>query len=277
MNKKLINEDIKNMKYLFGYKAGRVISEQEKNDNTGYWTQTTTMDEPMSQNDNEEEKQTSDFSSIEEQIKLLYQEWLSQKSNNVNNDIEYIGGNLESNDDMLKILQRLKSKGWPMCGLRGHLKLKNAISLSKKIDFIKRVYGDVIIWETPIESLGSIEYIEGNLLIYNSNVKTLGDLVKVHGGLIINDKNLRDLGMLKSVGKSFKLRNCNHLKSLDYLEYIGGFLDIEQSNISSFGKLNSVGSYVDISYTPLAKKYTEHRIRQILNIKPNRRVTTKSR
>jgi len=29
MNKKLINEDIANMKYLFGYKAGRVISEQD--------------------------------------------------------------------------------------------------------------------------------------------------------------------------------------------------------------------------------------------------------
>ena len=28
MNKKLINEDIANMKYLLGYKAGRVISEQ---------------------------------------------------------------------------------------------------------------------------------------------------------------------------------------------------------------------------------------------------------
>lgn len=29
MDKKLINEDIKNMKYLFGYKPGRVISEQD--------------------------------------------------------------------------------------------------------------------------------------------------------------------------------------------------------------------------------------------------------
>ena len=29
MNKKLINEDIQNMKYLFGYKPGRVISEQD--------------------------------------------------------------------------------------------------------------------------------------------------------------------------------------------------------------------------------------------------------
>jgi hypothetical protein len=30
MDKKLINEDIQNMKYLFGYKPGKVISEQEQ-------------------------------------------------------------------------------------------------------------------------------------------------------------------------------------------------------------------------------------------------------
>ena len=41
MDKKLINEEIQNMKYLFGYKPGRVISEQD-----GMWTQTTTMDRP---------------------------------------------------------------------------------------------------------------------------------------------------------------------------------------------------------------------------------------
>ena len=32
MNKKILNEDIQNMKYLFGYKPGRVISEQDIND-----------------------------------------------------------------------------------------------------------------------------------------------------------------------------------------------------------------------------------------------------
>jgi hypothetical protein len=48
MDKKLINEDIANIKYLFGYKRGRVISEQEQPNNTGYWTQTTTMDAPIS-------------------------------------------------------------------------------------------------------------------------------------------------------------------------------------------------------------------------------------
>ena len=34
MSNKLINEDIDNMKYLFGYKPGRVISEQEQPENT---------------------------------------------------------------------------------------------------------------------------------------------------------------------------------------------------------------------------------------------------
>jgi hypothetical protein len=34
MDKKLINEDIQNIKYLFGYKPGRVISEQDIDNTT---------------------------------------------------------------------------------------------------------------------------------------------------------------------------------------------------------------------------------------------------
>jgi hypothetical protein len=36
MDKKLINEDIQNMKYLFGYKPGKVISEQEQPETDRY-------------------------------------------------------------------------------------------------------------------------------------------------------------------------------------------------------------------------------------------------
>jgi len=36
MDKKLINEDISNIKYLFGYKPGRVISEQEEPETDRY-------------------------------------------------------------------------------------------------------------------------------------------------------------------------------------------------------------------------------------------------
>jgi hypothetical protein len=36
MDKKLINEDITNIKYLFGYKPGRIISEQEEPETDRY-------------------------------------------------------------------------------------------------------------------------------------------------------------------------------------------------------------------------------------------------
>ena len=45
MNKKLINEDISNMKYLLGYKPGRVISEQDFDYTTDDYLDTTEMDE----------------------------------------------------------------------------------------------------------------------------------------------------------------------------------------------------------------------------------------
>jgi len=45
MDKKLINEDIQNMKYLFGYKPGRVISEQDIDYTTDDYLDTTEMDE----------------------------------------------------------------------------------------------------------------------------------------------------------------------------------------------------------------------------------------
>lgn len=45
MNKKLINEDISNMKYLFGYKTGRVISEQDVDYTTDDYLDTTEIDE----------------------------------------------------------------------------------------------------------------------------------------------------------------------------------------------------------------------------------------
>jgi hypothetical protein len=54
MDKKLLNEEIQNMKFLFGYKPGKVISEQEQPELSEYdrqngmdWVQTTTMDRPM--------------------------------------------------------------------------------------------------------------------------------------------------------------------------------------------------------------------------------------
>jgi hypothetical protein len=45
MDKKILNEDIQNMKYLLGYKPGRVISEQDFDYTTDEYLDTTEMDE----------------------------------------------------------------------------------------------------------------------------------------------------------------------------------------------------------------------------------------
>lgn len=45
MDKKLINEEINNIKYLFGYKPGRVISEQDMDYTTDDYLDTTEMTE----------------------------------------------------------------------------------------------------------------------------------------------------------------------------------------------------------------------------------------
>jgi hypothetical protein len=45
MDKKLINEEVQNIKYLFGYKPGRVISEQDIDYTTDNYLDTTEMDE----------------------------------------------------------------------------------------------------------------------------------------------------------------------------------------------------------------------------------------
>jgi hypothetical protein len=46
MDNKLINEDVKNMKYLFGYKPGRVISEQDIDYTTDEYVDMSEQGEP---------------------------------------------------------------------------------------------------------------------------------------------------------------------------------------------------------------------------------------
>jgi hypothetical protein len=66
MNKKLINEDIKNMKYLLGYKPGRVISEQPKmvedNDNLFLKRRLSTIEDLIDKYVNEVELEGTFFS-----------------------------------------------------------------------------------------------------------------------------------------------------------------------------------------------------------------------
>ena len=47
---------------------------------------------------------------------------------------------------------------------------------------------------------------------------------------------------------------------------VGGDLDLEGTNIKSLGNLTSVGGYLDLSRTPLSKKYTIEEIRNMVKV-----------
>ena len=50
---------------------------------------------------------------------------------------------------------------------------------------------------------------------------------------------------------------------------VGGYLDLEGTPIKSLGNLQSVGSYLDLRETSLAKKYSEAEIRQMVQVDGN--------
>ena len=55
------------------------------------------------------------------------------------------------------------------------------------------------------------------------------------------------------------------IESIGDLEYVGGFLDIRYTNVSSLRKLTHVRDLYAAG-TPLAKKYTKDAIRNMINI-----------
>ena len=70
MDKKLISEDIQNIKYLFGYKPGRVISEQDIDYTTDEYLDTTEMDE-QEEPDNDRYMFFSNLQQIHRQMGIL--------------------------------------------------------------------------------------------------------------------------------------------------------------------------------------------------------------
>ena len=61
------------------------------------------------------------------------------------------------------------------------------------------------------------------------------------------------------------LRNTS-IKDLGNLTSVGGDLNLFGTPIKSFGNLKSVGGGLELRRTPISKKYTEKKIRQMVNV-----------
>jgi hypothetical protein len=126
---------------------------------------------------------------------------------------------------------------------------------------------DLYLSYSKIESLGNLTSVGGNLDLYNcTNLTSLGNLTSVGGHLGLSYSNVKSLGNLTSVGGSLGLYNCTNLTSLGNLTSVGGDLNLRGSEIESLGNLTSVGGDLNLKDTPLSRKYTEEKIRSMIEI-----------
>ena len=117
-----------------------------------------------------------------------------------------------------------------------------------------------------LERKGNPPYsIGGDLVLINTPIESLGNLVSVGGGLNLVGTPIESLGNLQSVGGYLDLRRTP-IESLGNLQSVGEFLDLEKTPIQSLGKLESVGGFLDLRRTPLSKMYTREQIREIVNV-----------
>ena len=88
--------------------------------------------------------------------------------------------------------------------------------------------------------------IDGNLDLSGASIKSLVNLESVSGLLDLDNCNeLESLGNLKYVGDYLALRNTN-ITTLSNLEYVGYYLLLRETQIEDLGKLKYVGGDVSL-------------------------------
>jgi hypothetical protein len=148
------------------------------------------------------------------------------------------------------------------------------------LNFLKEKEGKKIPerWFDSIEKLKLIEKLKnhpdgiqykhmGNLDLSFSNVKKLPNDLYVRGDLILNDcKQLRGLPDNLYFDGALDLRGCQYLTELPDNLYVKGSLGLDGTNITELPNNLYVGINLYINNTPLAKKYTNDEIREIIKI-----------
>ena len=106
---------------------------------------------------------------------------------------------------------------------------------------------------------------KGDLNLKNSNITKLPNDLYVGGGLYLNYcQYLTELPNNLYVEFSLDLQDCKELKKLPDDLYVGGFLDLTNTNILELPNNLYVDGFLRIGDTPLAKKYTDEQIRDIV-------------
>ena len=106
----------------------------------------------------------------------------------------------------------------------------------KQIERLKKLIDKLGINNLGIEpykliEMGLVKSLSDDLDLRNTPIKSLGNLEYVGGSLYLENSSIEDLGNLKHVGGNLELQNTP-IKSLGNLEYIGEYLNIFNTPIS---------------------------------------------
>lgn len=126
-----------------------------------------------------------------------------------------------------------------------------------------RIEGDMILLNSNLTKLTSLEYIGGDAPFAGSQIADLGRLKTVEGRLELDYTNLKSLGSLEYVGDSLNLSQTkvsdlgalkdvngkltlnSNIESLADLENVSGDLIFNDASVSSLGNLKTIGGNVD--------------------------------
>ena len=104
----------------------------------------------------------------------------------------------------------LKHKGNPRYELVGDVNLYNRQDIIDLGNLV-RVYGDLRLDDTPIESLGNLEYVGGNLGLQDTPIQSLGNIEYVGGNLNLFRSSIQSLGNLQYVGRTIYLSDYHQI------------------------------------------------------------------
>ena len=117
--------------------------------------------------------------------------------------------------------------------------------------------------------LDNVRYtVDGSLFLRNSDINSIGNLYSVQSVLDLGQNPIESLGVLKFVGRDLRLDGTN-VSSLGDLEMVGNDLYAFSSSLESLGNLKSVGNDLWLKKTPIAEKYTEDQIREMVDVGGN--------
>jgi hypothetical protein len=174
---------------------------------------------------------------------------------------------IESQYSKYRMPFRVKIISYPDTLTKEDLNVKGDLDLaSTKITSLPdglRVGGNLTISSTKIESLPPDLKVVGNLYGAGTKIKSLPKTIHVGGSIVLYNTEITSLPDNLHINGSLDLNN-NPIETLPTGLHVSGYLDLAGTRINSIPRGLRVGNFLALFRTPLAEKYSETEIRNMI-------------